>query len=662
MLFPISVRTSHYPNQTSFYRLCDELGLYVIDETNLETHGSWDAIINGLEKREFAVPGDRPEYLEMILDRARSMFERDKNHPCILLWSCGNESFGGRNLQIMHDCFHAWDNTRLVHYEGVHWDVRYPDTTDVASSMYTPVDELKTLLSQNREKPYMLCEYSHAMGNSCGAHHKYTELTRQDPLFQGGFIWDYIDQSLTRKDRYGRSYQGYGGDFDDRPNDGSFSGNGIVYGEKRDPSPKMQEVRYNYQDFRISFEQDEIRIDNDSLFTDAAAFLLRLTLTREDVVINQWEGRLSAAPAGFWKEESREDAEVRSRKHQGRMIIPFAMDRTDDEYVLTAQLCTTEDLPWAKQDHVVAWGQQVIGKRPEAVYEGKPVRTVRGWCNIGAYGDDFSALFSVLAGGLISLKTGSRELLKRPLLPNFWRPMTSNDTANLLPFRAGQWKLASMYVTSKTNDGRGNTPCSIRENSDGTLTVEYTYHLAVRPAMDCRLSYTVHGDGWIDVDLYMDKSDAVGELPEFGVIFPLDADFSHLTWYGLGPEETYADRNHAMLGVYANRVEENMAKYLVPQQCGNKTDVRWAKITDDSGRGIRIEGDNLNLNVLPWTPHEIDCAMHDNELPRPLFTWVRVSLMQMGIAGDDTWGAKTHPEYCIDNGKALELHFRMKAI
>jgi beta-galactosidase len=214
-----AIRTSHYPNRTFLYRMCDLYGIYLIDETNLETHGVWDSIGRGIHDISYSVPGDRGEYLELILDRAKSMFERDKNHPSILIWSCGNESFGGTNLLKMHDKFHEWDDTRLVHYEGCVWDDRYPDTTDIYSTMYHPVAQIKEYLKEHRDKPYINCEYTHAMGNSCGAMHKYTDLTHEDPLFQGGFIWDYIDQSMTLKDRYGVEFQGYGGDFGDRPND-----------------------------------------------------------------------------------------------------------------------------------------------------------------------------------------------------------------------------------------------------------------------------------------------------------------------------------------------------------------------------------------------------------------------------------------------------------
>lgn len=233
-----AVRTSHYPNQTCFYRLCDELGLYVIDETNMETHGCMDAIGVGYKEPGFAVPGDRPEFLGMVLDRARNMLERDKNHPCILIWSCGNESFGGRDIYEMSEQFRRLDPTRLVHYEGIYHDRRYNGTSDIESTMYAPVKEIKEFLKEHRDKPYINCEYTHAMGNSCGGMHKYTELAYSEPLFQGGFIWDYVDQCIALTDRNGKAFMGYGGDCGERPTDYNFSGNGIVYGDNREPSPK----------------------------------------------------------------------------------------------------------------------------------------------------------------------------------------------------------------------------------------------------------------------------------------------------------------------------------------------------------------------------------------------------------------------------------------
>ena len=644
-----AIRTSHYPNRTLLYRLCDEYGLYMIDETNMESHGIWDAIGAGLFSIDFALPGNREEYKDLILDRAKSMYERDKNHPAILIWSCGNESFGGKNIFDMSNAFRKWDPTRLVHYEGSNWerDPRYPDTSDMNTSMYLPVADFKEFFAkeENRNKPYISCEYAHAMGNSCGALHKYTKLTEEEELYQGGFIWDYIDQSITKRDRYGVSYQGYGGDFEDRPHDGSFSGDGIVYGDTREPSPKMQEVKYCYQNISIEFEGQSCRIQNQNLFISTGDNLECVwTLEHNGKLLSKLTQSIAVEPLS-------------------EVVVPFPLDIPDKagEFVLTTSFCLKEDTLWAKAGHEVAYGQTVLGQYPKLTHPKKNMKVIHGWWNIGVRGDDFEVLFSKLTGGLISYRYGGRELIKQQPMPNFWRSMTENDLASLVPFKAGQWKTASMYATKKYEQGRNNTSYQLEETED-TATITYTYHLPTTPAKDCTLRYTVHSDGVVDVMLTMDRPDEVGMLPEFGVMFVMDADYDHLKWYGLGPAETYADRCHAKLGLYENMVSDNMASYLRPQECGNKTGVRYAEVTDSVGRGFRFIGENLNFSALPYSPHMLDNANHPNELPPILDTFVRVSLAQMGVGGDDTWGAETHPEYLIDGSAKLELSFSFHGI
>ncbi len=659
-----AVRTCHYPNQTAFYRLCDLLGIYVIDETNLETHGTWDAIIRGLEKLEYAVPGDRPEFHEMVLDRGRSMYERDKNHPCILIWSLGNEAYGGKNIFDLHEAFRSWDTTRLVHYEGINNDMRYPDTSDIASSMYWPVSMLRNYLSEHRSKPLISCEYAHAMGNSCGGMYLYTDYADEEELYQGGFLWDYIDQSLTSKDRYGKEYQAYGGDFDDRPNDGAFSGNGIVYGRDRDESPKMQEVKYNYRPVCVSFDGDEIVIRNRNLFTNSSEYACVITVSEEERILTQITGEFDVEPLT-----------------EKRFSLPMELPEFSGEYVITVSFLLKEAAWWAEAGYEVAYGQRIIGKRKELQHERKSFRVVKGHFNTGIRGEGFEILLSELFGGMTSFRFAGRELIKKMPRPNFWRPMTNNDLANLLPFRAGQWKTASLYVSHMheasfnpipglpgmdysqfgAQTGVAGEPAEVRDTEDG-IEVSFRYHLPVNPEPECRMTWRIHSDGVTDVTLFMSESAAVGELPEFSVIFGFDADLKNLHWYGLGPEETYVDRFHGKLGVYANQVQDNMAGYLVPQECGNHIGVRYAELTDDRGRGIRFEGDALSLSVLPYTPHELDNASHPFELPPVHYTYVRVGLMQMGVAGDDTWGARTKPEHMIDNKSPLSLEFSFKGI
>lgn len=638
-----AIRTSHYPNRTEIYRLCDEYGLYMIDETNLETHGTWDVIMEGIRDIETAVPGNRPEFQKLILDRANSMYQRDKNHPSILIWSCGNESFGGKDIDEMSKSFHKWDSTRLVHYEGVFNDRRCPDISDMESTMYATVNDIKEWLSVHRDKPYINCEYTHAMGNSCGAMYKYTDLTREEPLFQGGFIWDFIDQSITKTDRYGREFQAYGGDFDDRPADYSFSGDGICYGKDRDPSPKMQEVKFNYQSIRIDVEKDKYTVHNDNLFTNTDVYDCEIILERDGEFVDGYLTNVSVAPLS-----------------SDTFEIPFTIPEDEGEYVITVSFVLAEDELWADRGHEVAYGQGVINQTAVKENAKEELIVIDGWKNLGVRGKNFEVLFSRLFGGLSSYVYGGKEMFKTMPKPNFWRAMTENDMANQLPFRTGQWKAASMYASHKYHHGRRMDNYEVEKAKDH-VSVTFNYHLPTTPEMDCKVIYKVYGDGEINVIQEMDPSDQVGQLPEFSMMFGMDADFKHLEWYGKGPEETYVDKPHGKIGIFENEVADNMAKYLVPQECGFKTDVRFARVTDDMGRGIQFNCNHLGFSALPYTPQEIDNALHQNELPLPLYTWIRVG-NQMGVAGDDTWGSLTQPEFLIDNSKKLRIEFSFKGI
>ena len=342
-----AIRTCHYPDASPLYRLCDEYGLYLIDETNLESHGSWDTVeetgdISGV------VPCDRPEWLDMMLDRANSMYQRDKNHPAVLIWSCGNESFGGKDIFEMSQFFRREDPTRLVHYEGVFHDRRYNDTSDIESQMYTSVENIKKFLEKDRSKPFICCEYTHAMGNSCGAMYKYTDLTDTEPLYQGGFIWDYIDQTLYKKDRYGKEFQAYGGDFGERPTDYEFSANGIAHGGERNPSPKMQEVKFNYQNITVQVGAGEVKVINKNLFVNTNTFNCLVTVERDGKIIRR---------AGL-----ETDVEPLSEK---TYALPVPQETRPGEYAVTVAFLLKEDKVWAAAGHEVAFGQYVYSVQAE---------------------------------------------------------------------------------------------------------------------------------------------------------------------------------------------------------------------------------------------------------------------------------------------------------
>lgn len=650
-----AIRTCHYPDASIIYDLCDEYGLYMIAENNLESHGSWDAAMHGSVPKDTIVPGDNMDWEPMMLDRVNSCYQRDKNHPAVLIWSVGNESYGGKVIFDMSEKFRALDPYRLVHYEGIFNDRRYEATSDMESQMYTSVENVKKFLAEHKEKPFIMCEYTHAMGNSCGAMHKYTDLTDTEPRYQGGFIWDYIDQSILKKDRYGKDFQAYGGDFLERPTDYNFSGNGICYGGDRDPSPKMQEVKFNYQNISILFEKEgKFTVVNKNLFANTDRFRCVAVLQKNGVVVKKQEIETAVPPL------STKDYE-----------IPFAILRADDkdqkkdpdaEYTLTVSFRLKEDMSWADAGHEVAFGQKIYKKIPAFHASEKPIRVVHGKVNIGVKGEDFDCLFSMLSGGLVSYRYAGKEMIEKIPMPNFWRAPVDNDNGSMAPARYAQWKIASMYISHRNGGMFDNVPTKVEEK-DNTVTVTYTYFMPTTPASKCQVAYTVFGDGTIETKLMYDPVEGLPDMPEFGMMFQFNADYDNLTWYGMGSEETYADRRHgAKLGIYSSKVADNMAKYLVPQECGNKVGVRYARLVDAKGRGMMFEGDELSFSALPYTPHELENAAHVYELQQVHHTIVRVALAQMGVGGDDSWGSLVHPEYHIDVTKPLEFTFRFKGI
>lgn len=653
-----AIRTSHYPNDSKLYELCDEYGLYLIDECNMETHGMWDLVIRGEWPIEKALPGDRKDWEPLLLDRVESMYQRDKNHPSILIWSCGNESFGGSVIYEMSKKFHALDDTRLVHYEGVANDRRYNDTSDMESRMYPSAAYVADFLQKDRSKPFIMCEYTHAMGNSCGGMHKYTDLTDTEPLYQGGFIWDYIDQSIYMKDRYGNEVLGYGGDFDDRPCDYNFSGNGIAYGGNREPSPKMQEVKYNYQNIDVKVKNDKFEIINKNLFTNTSEYecIVRLDINGNEIATVSVDTDV--------KPLSSKTYELPLFEYQTPWcdIEPWKAQKAG-EYVVTVSFVLKKDMLWAKSGHEVAFGQAVYEIKEAAVSCEENIQIVHGVYNIGVKGMHFEALFDKGGKGLVSYVYAGKEMIKAIPKPNFWRAPTDNDNGNQMPYRYAQWKIASMYqIIGKPGFNPGKPV--IKENGNMSFSITYTYYLPTTPESCCEVTYTVTGDGKIQTTLsYNPPQNADMSMPEFGMMFKFDADLENITWYGKGPSDTYCDRQRGgKIGVYNKKVSDNMAQYLVPQECGNHTQVRMARITDNKGRGIEFTGKDLSFSALPYTPHELENAMHAYELPPIHYTVVRVALMQMGIAGDDSWGARTHDEYLIDATKKLTLTFEFKGI
>lgn len=640
-----AVRTSHYPNQSKWYDLCDEYGLYVIDETNLETHGSW--AYGQQDLGEYTVPASKPEWRENVLDRCNSMLQRDKNHPSIVIWSLGNESFGGDNFIAMYDFLKEKDPSRLVHYEGLFHYRESDAASDMESTMYIKPAEVEQYALNNPRKPYILCEYSHAMGNSCGGLHLYWDLFEKYDILQGAFIWDWIDQAIRIQQADGSTSMAYGGDFGESPHDGNFCGNGLIFAD-RSVSPKLYEVKKCYQNVKfeaIDALHGHYRITNHNLFTDLADYELTWEVTCNGTPVRK--GNIEfALPAG-------ETVEV---------TIPFSTDNdisSVGEYAVTLSLLLKAATLWADAGHEVAWEQFLL---PASVY--KKAETNRseahGAVNIEEHGErlniqaaEVSLQFDTANGYLVSIRNKDNELLLEPVRPNFWRAVTDNDLGNKHHERCAIWRTAVETGTLRSFNWH---------NVDDRIVVQANYELSTEPVSSLLLEYSISSNGSIDIFEELTPGSGLPEIPEIGLMFVLEASLDTISWYGRGPHENYWDRKTgARLGYFSGLVGEQFVPYIRPQECGNKTDVRFASLTQGiDGSGLRIEGDpTFEVNTLPWTPAELEAHDHVYKLPALTKTVLRVNYKQMGVGGDDSWGAPTHTEYTLPSDKTYAFRFSL---
>lgn len=633
-----AVRTSHYPNDSYWYDLCDEYGLYVIDEMNLETHGTWQKP-GGLDA-ETAIPASRMEWEDIVMDRAVSMYERDKNHPSILIWSCGNESYGGKVLYNVSEYFRKVDPSRLVHYEGVFNDREYNDTSDMESQMYALPDTIEAYLQDDPVKPFINCEYAHAMGNSLGNFKKYSDFEKKYPMYQGGFIWDFIDQGLIKKDRYGRDFIAFGGDYGDQPTDYNFCINGIIDADRK-LSPMMQEVRHVFQNIKLDPNLKGVQITNDNLFTNTNEYVLAYTLSYDGEVIYSKQTEVDVAP------ETEKYVELE---------FPKELEK-NGEYVIHTSFLQKEKTEWANPGYEIAFGEYVFehGEASTAIPEGK-VKVVSGDYNIGVHGEDFSSIFSVNTGTLVSLKYAGKQMIKTAPKPLFWRALTDNDRGNQSYFDSSDWYGASM--------GQKKIDMRVKDLKTHAV-ISYDYALAIHPDAKVTVDYSIYADGSIKVKSSFKGVAGLPDIPTYAMSFKVDADYDQLDWYANGPEENYTDRNHgAKLMTFKNEAKDSVTPYVIPQESGNRTGVRRVDITNNKGQGLRIAklGQPVECNISPYTAFELENASHPYELPEIHNTVITVAARQMGVGGDDSWGSPVHEEYRIKADQDISLEFMIEPI
>ncbi|HIT53610.1 MAG TPA: DUF4981 domain-containing protein [Candidatus Fimivicinus intestinavium] len=634
-----AVRTSHYPNHPAWYDICDEYGLYVIDENNLESHGTQGSAIPGCP----ALPGSLPEWENACMSRIRALYERDKNHPCVILWSLGNESGGGANLLKMHDWLRKTDPSRFVHYESV-WANPEAElaATDVYSMMYAPPEQIRAFVKAHPDRPFLLCECAHAMGNSCGGVARYTRLLEEEPQMQGMFVWDFIDQALLKTDPDEQEYLAYGGDFGDAPNDGNFCGDGLLFAD-RTPSPKLSEIKALYQNisFRaLDTQRGTIEITNHFLFTDLSAFEFRWEQVCEGEYLRGSTFYFSLAPG-------------KTR------LLELELNRIcRRECYLNLSVFLREDTPWARSGTEIAHAQFV--NNPMAVERrfARPERPLTLLENYGALiiqGETLCVRFSRRTGQLVSLRRGEREYLQTPLRPSFWRAPTDNDCGNHMPVRCAVWRLAGQSCIY--------APYQIdaQDAPRGAIRVVSRFTIPSEPESRGELVYTVTQAGVL-VELRFTPDERLPELPEAGVCFEVDGGYQALSFLGRGPLENYCDRQAAApIGLYRIPVGELYVPYLRPQENGARTDIRFATLEGEK-RSLRIESDGVNpftLSVCRWSPNELEAAAHAHQLPASNRLFVRVLARQMGLGGDDSWGALPQPAHRLPAGRPYTLRFAL---
>ena len=637
-----AVRTSHYPNDSYWYELCDRYGLYVIDEANIESHG--------MGYRPERTLGNKPEWREAHLDRVKRMVERDKNHPSIIIWSMGNEAGDGCNFEDISDWIHSRDNIRPVHYERA---LKKPHT-DIYCPMYPGIKYLEWWAQTEDSRPLIMCEYAHAMGNSTGNLQDYWDVIETYPRLQGGFIWDWVDQGILSKNEKGKSFWAYGGDFgpEGTPSDGNFCMNGLI-SANRIPHPALSEVKkvYQYIDINnIDALHGKFAVTNKYHFTNLDMYYLQWELKGNGVIIaNGSIDNLMIKPG------EREEITI----PEILQIIPTP----NTDYYIHFYLKTKKESALIPQDYSI--GKEQIRIPIETPYfmpqmpGEKKIEISQDDLYISVKANDMEYVFSKASGMLHQITNHEQEILLAELRPDFWRAPTDNDFGNGMDKRCAIWK--NVYSSTTASIG-------ITDKNSRAVTLNATAtHMLSKTNMN--VTYKVYHDGTLEIELGMEPTiDGLPELPRFGFSTSVIPEFYHLDWYGRGPEENYCDRNTAaFIDLYQSTVDEQFFPYSRPQETGYKTDVEWLSLTDDSGKGLAISGkEAVGFSALYYSTEELDCITrinyrHPSDLTKEKTIYLHIDKKQMGVGGDNSWGALPYSQYLIP-ARSMEYTIYIKPI
>ena len=636
-----AVRTSHYPNHPLWYDLCDEYGIYVLNEANMESHDARDI---------YNIPGSKPEWETICIDRISNLVERDKNHPSVLIWSLGNESGAGNNFTKMYNWAKQNDPTRLIHYEQQY------NVSDMQSEMFQSLDWLHQHGLENHAKPLIFSEYALALGNSVGNLYKFWDEIDAFASLQGGFLWGFIDQALwtPKPDGYGTgNYLAYGGDWGDEPNSGYFCANGIL-GADRTLQPEAYEVKKAYENVRIkpvNLIKGEVKIENQFLFTNLNEFTTTWSIMQDNTVIAS--GILS-------------DQEMNIPPLENKTLIIYYGHLqlvAGSEYWLNIHISLKDNTLWASSGYQIATEQFEL---PFPALDFEIVDTSQFTMlgasettdNVTLSGDNFTIVFDKINGYFTSYAFYGTELIDAGPVPHFWRPPTVNEKKRY--DYHGEWNNASLnrtidnIVTQKIN------------TNTFKITVDFTFINNATQTSSGSEEYTIYGNGDIIVKSILEPNPSMPDITEVGMRFGIPEGFENFTWYGRGPHENYWDRKKsAHVGIYQTKVDSMLGSYIVPGETGNHTDVRWAALTNDQGTGLLITGmPEVEINALHYHPWELENKNHLYQLVRDDDITLRISYHQKGLGGNDTWQecGKTLPEFMMLSDRVYTYSYRISPV
>ncbi|MDR0505952.1 MAG: DUF4981 domain-containing protein, partial [Dysgonamonadaceae bacterium] len=616
-----AVRTSHYPQSPLWYKLCDEYGLFIVDEANIESHGL------GYGPENVA---NFPEWQNAHLDRVIRLVERDKNHPCVIIWSLGNEASNGKVFPVLYDWAKKRDNTRPVQYEQAGEN----RNTDIVCPMYPHIGHMKRYAERTDvTRPFIMCEYAHSMGNSTGNFQEYFDIIASAPHLQGGFIWDWVDQGIAATDDSGRKYWAYGGDIGgyQYTHDQNFCANGLINAD-RTLHPALYEVKKVYQDILFhakDLTKGIITIENRFLYNDLKNYNFKWELLKNGEIINKGNFAVSQA-AGTAKDV--------------KITLPDSPQDLYSEYLLNVYAFTKETSEMIPAGYEIAREQFTFPSNGYfAIMKNDftwSIETLKEDDNIIALkAGDANITFSKRDGSLINYSVKGKRLLESSPQPDFWRAPTDNDYGNRMPEICSIWKMAGQHKTLKNF-----------KTDKNIITAEY---LLDDVSSLYTVTYVINNDGSVRIKVsYKSGKNNLPEIPRFGMQMQLAPEFDKFTYYGRGPYENYSDRNTAsFIGIYSSTVAEQQFDYIRPQENGNKTDVRWLTLTNKDGIGIKIKGMKpLSVKVAHNTAGDLDFGItkknsHPSDITPRKEVFLNVDCLQRGLGGDDSWGALPHTPY-----------------